>query len=77
MGFESMGFENPNIHNQWSTEMAKQKKHYSLKESELTESMVIALNVSFELGTDPYDEWCENYEAIDWWKCYEWEMEDK
>lgn len=27
MGFKSMGFENPNIHNQWSTEMGK---HYKI-----------------------------------------------
>ena len=77
MDLKSMDYENPNIHNQWSTEMRKQYKYYSLKESELTESMVIALNVAFELGTSPDDEWCENYEAIDWWKCYEWEMKDK
>jgi hypothetical protein len=54
----------------------KQYKYYSLKESELTESMVIALNVSFILGSDPYDEWCEDYEAIDWWKLYETEMKE-
>jgi len=55
----------------------KQYKYYSLKESELTESMVIALNVSFELGTDPHGEWCEDYEAIDWWKHYETEMKEQ
>ena len=55
----------------------KQYKYYSLKESELTESMVIALNVAFELGSDPYDEWCEDYEAIDWWKHYETMMKEQ
>ena len=55
----------------------KQYKYYSLKESELTDSMVIALNVSFELGTDGHDEWCVDYEAIDWWKHYETEMKEQ
>ena len=55
----------------------KRYKYYSLKESELTESMVIALNVAFDLGSDSYDEWCEDYEAIDWWKHYETEMKEQ
>tara|TARA_R100001443_G_scaffold67311_1_gene76112 strand:- start:417 stop:827 length:411 start_codon:yes stop_codon:yes gene_type:complete len=68
--------ENKMVRWYWSS-LQKQYKYYSLKESELTESMVIALNVSFELGTDPHGEWCEDYEAINWWKHYETEMKEQ
>ena len=44
------------------------------RSQDLTESQVIALNVSFELGSEPYDEWSKNYTAIDWWFYYEKEM---
>ena len=44
------------------------------RSQDLTESQVIALNVSFDLGTDR-DEDHKDFTAIDFWKYYQEQME--